>query len=74
MEHVDLHEAQRQLPALLPAVIRGRELIITQNNQAVAKLVQVNENNGDLQLGSAKELVIIHDDFAEPLEDFQEYM
>jgi len=74
MQQVNLREAQEQLPELVEAALRGEEIVITRDNQPVAKLVQLTENDGDLRLGSAKGLIVIHDDFDEPLEDFQDYM
>lgn len=38
---IDIHEAQSQLQALLPLVTAGGEIIITEDNTPVARLVPV---------------------------------
>ena len=38
---IDIHEAQSQLQALLPLVTAGTEIIITEDNTPVARLVPV---------------------------------
>jgi prevent-host-death family protein len=78
MQQIELHEAQQRWPQLLEAAIRGEEIVITRDNRPVARLTPVETDaaadDGDLRFGSAKGMVIIHDDFDEPLEDFKDYM
>jgi len=62
-----------QLPDLIDSVIKGEEVVFTQNNLPVAKLVAVRQAKPRPQFGSAKGLFVIADDFNEPLEDFDEY-
>ncbi len=62
-----------QLPDLIDSVINGEEVVFTQNDLPVAKLVAVRQEKPRPQFGSAKGLFVIADDFNEPLEDFDEY-
>ena len=62
-----------QLPDLIDSVIKGEEVIFTQNNLPVAKLVAMRQEKPRPQFGSAKGLFVMAEDFDEPLEDFDEY-
>jgi antitoxin (DNA-binding transcriptional repressor) of toxin-antitoxin stability system len=62
-----------QLPDLIDSVVNGEEVIFTQNNLPIAKLVAVRQDKPRPQFGSAKGLFIMSEDFNEPLEDFDEY-
>jgi len=62
------------LPELIDSVVNGDEIVFTQDNQPVAKLIAYGHNKPRPQFGSAKGLITIADDFDEPLEDFDEYM
>jgi antitoxin (DNA-binding transcriptional repressor) of toxin-antitoxin stability system len=74
--HVTLEEAQAHLGELISKLVPGEEMVITQGDQPVAKLV------GEPRLvrhfrkpGGAKDKIIfMADDFDAPLEDFKEYM
>lgn len=73
MTQLDITQAKSNLSHLLDLAIDGEEIIITQNNQPVAKIVPLNVKH-PLKFGSAKDKVWMSDDFDEPLKDFQEYM
>ncbi len=62
-----------QLPDLIDSVLGGEEVIFTQNNLPIAKLVAVRQEKPLPQFGSAKGLFVMSEDFNEPLEDFDEY-
>ena len=62
-----------QLPELIDSVINGEEVVFTQNDLPVAKLVAVHQVKPRPQFGSAKGLFVMSDDFDAPLEDFDEY-
>lgn len=62
-----------QLPDLIESVIGGEEVVFTQNNLPVAKLVAVEQQKARPQFGSGKGLFTMAEDFDEPLEDFEEY-
>ncbi len=62
-----------QLPELIDSVINGEEVVFTQNNLPIAKLIAIRQEKPRPQFGSAKGLFVLAEDFNEPLEDFDEY-
>lgn len=62
-----------QLPDLIDSVVNGEEVVFTQNDLPIAKLVAVRQQKPRPQFGSAKGLFVLAEDFNEPLEDFDEY-
>lgn len=73
---VTLKEAQSHLAELISKLAPGEEVVITDNEQPVAKLMvhQAPMNQPPRQPGSAKGKLIILADDEEHLEDFKEYM
>ena len=72
---MSVEEIQVRLPEIIAALSPGHEVIITQQNQPVAKLTrECLAARQPRQSGSAegKLLILIEDE--EPLEGFQEYM
>jgi prevent-host-death family protein len=70
---VSIEEAQAHLAELIASLQPGEELVITQNEQPVARLIaQGREARQPRQPGKGK-LVILADD-EEHLQDFKEYM
>jgi antitoxin (DNA-binding transcriptional repressor) of toxin-antitoxin stability system len=74
MHQIDIDQAKSQLESLLQAALNGDEVIITQNDQPVLKLVRLAQPKKHRQSGSAKGLIWMSPDFDQPLEDFDEYM
>ncbi len=74
MHLIELTQAKQQLPELLEEVIRGEEIVITNNGQPLVKMLQAAPAKPQPTFGSARGLITIADDFDEPLEDFKEYM
>ncbi|KOR34298.1 MULTISPECIES: type II toxin-antitoxin system Phd/YefM family antitoxin [Planktothricoides] len=79
MSQVDITEANTQLQQLLAIAMKGEEVIITQGDQAIAKLVAVRDTSlpekPRRQFGSMKDVIWVADDFDAPLtEEFKEYM
>lgn len=62
-----------ELNNLIETVVGGEEIVFTQNNLPVAKLVAVRQEKPRPQFGSAKGLFVMAEDFDAPLEDFDEY-
>ncbi|MGI8544150.1 MAG: type II toxin-antitoxin system Phd/YefM family antitoxin [Aridibacter sp.] len=62
-----------RLPDLIESVIKGEEIIFTQNDLPVAKLVAISGEKPRPQFGSAKGMFTLAEDFNAPLEDFDEY-
>ena len=74
MHEISMEKAAAiQLPDLIDSVLNGDELIFTQNDLPVAKLVAVRQAKVSPQFGSAKGLFVPADDFDAPLEYFDEY-
>jgi antitoxin (DNA-binding transcriptional repressor) of toxin-antitoxin stability system len=78
MATVTIQEAQAKLPDLIHKLGPGEEVVITENDQAVARLVPtiaVLQQKKPRQLGTLKGTVLyMAPDFDAPLEDFKEYM
>jgi len=62
-----------ELNDLIDSVVNGEEVIFTQNNLPVAKLVGMPPRKPAPQFGSAEGLFVMAKDFNEPLADFDEY-
>lgn len=74
MQHVDIAKAKAQIEDLLQSALNGEEIIITQNQQPILKLIQFLQPTKRRQRGSAKGQVWMAPDFNEPLEGFKDYM
>jgi prevent-host-death family protein len=75
MSIVTIEEAQAKLPELIAKLAPGEEVIITRNQEPVAKLVgQKRRLRKPRQPGSAKGKLIILAEDEEHLKDFAEYM
>ncbi len=67
MSQVTLDHAKQQLDELVEAAISGETVIITRDGQPLVQLVSVATPALKPQFGSAQGLIIIADDFKEPL-------
>jgi prevent-host-death family protein len=75
MSIVTIEEAQAKLPELIDKLALGEEVIITRNQQPVAKLVgQQPSPRKPRQPGNCKGMLTIISDDDEHLEDFKDYM
>ena len=75
MTTVSLQEAQAKLPELIHALSPGEELVITENESPVAKLVAPPSPPPARKLGGLRGTVLyMAPDFDAPLDDFKEYM
>ena len=77
MNAITIEEAQAKLPDLIHNLTPGDEVVITENNQPVAKLVsEVPKPKGGLRPppGLGKGFITIVSDDEEHLKDFAEYM
>jgi antitoxin (DNA-binding transcriptional repressor) of toxin-antitoxin stability system len=78
MTTVTIEEAQAKLPEIIHQLSPGEELVITENQQPVAKLVSEQPKPQPKQRpgpGLGKEMItFIAPDFDAPLEDMKEYM
>jgi antitoxin (DNA-binding transcriptional repressor) of toxin-antitoxin stability system len=74
MQQIELTEARKHLTDLIKTALGGEEIVITQDDQPVLKLVRIPAPKTRRKAGSAKGLITMSDDFDAPLEEFQEYM
>jgi len=76
MQKVSVSQASKDLLQLIEAAIKGEEIVITKDEEPIAKLVPVPpiKKNWPAKAGSAKGMVTIADDFDEPLADFEDYL
>jgi antitoxin (DNA-binding transcriptional repressor) of toxin-antitoxin stability system len=74
-ETITIEEAQARLPELIGKLNPGDEVVITEDNQPVAKLTRQAAGQWPCQPGSAKNTSHwMAPDFDAPLDDFKEYM
>ncbi len=74
MAMVTIQEAQAKLPELIHQLVPGEEVVITENNQPVAKLVASPPEKPRPVLGRCRGMLTILAEDDEHLEDFKEYM
>lgn len=72
MEQYSLKEAQQQLEKLIKDAQHGKTVLILDEQARLIQLVPLTPAV-TRQAGSARGLVVIADDFDEPLADFDEY-
>jgi len=72
---MSIEEVQATLPEIISQLGPGEEVLITQDNQPVAKLIsQSRAARQPRRPGSAKGILTIVSEDEEHLEDFKEYM
>jgi prevent-host-death family protein len=77
MPTVTIEEAQNKLGELIHRLNQGEEVVITENDQPVARLVPAappTEPRKVPQLGTLRGTGLSMEHFDDPLEDFKEYM
>jgi antitoxin (DNA-binding transcriptional repressor) of toxin-antitoxin stability system len=75
MPTVTIEEARSQLSELIHRLTPGEEVVITENDQPVARLSRSEpKTQWPCKAGSAKGKIWMAPDFDAPLEEFKEYM
>lgn len=75
MSTVTIQEARANLDKLIHRLTPGEEVVITENDQPVAKLVATQPPPRKTpRLGTQRGSVLSMEHFDDPLDDFQEYM
>jgi prevent-host-death family protein len=74
MAIVTIQEAQAKLPDLIHELTPGDEVVITENNHPVAKLVAAPAQTPRLVPGRCKGILTIVAEDDDHLDDFKEYM
>ena len=72
---VTMEEAQAKLPEFVTHLAGGAELVITQDDKPVARLVRViTPPRQPRKAGNCKGMIVIVSDDDEHLKDFEEYL
>lgn len=71
MTTVNIHEAKTHLSKLLRRVMNGEEIIIARAGKPVAVLSPYQAPPETRQPGNDKGLVVIHENFDDPLPEFE---
>jgi antitoxin (DNA-binding transcriptional repressor) of toxin-antitoxin stability system len=75
MSTITIEEAQDKLPEIIEKLAPGEEVIITREDQPIARLTRNLRTSWPCQPGSARHKSHwMAKDFDAPLEDFKEYM
>lgn len=72
MSQVEVQELAQQLPKVITAIANGEEVILTNAEVPVAKLIKLEPEMLGRVPGSARGLFTMTDDFDEPLDDLFE--
>lgn len=68
----DLNEAQKRLPELVNAALKGEEIIIKTDDSQLVQLRVLKSSNQKRVFGTAKGQIEFSLDFDKPLDDFKE--
>ena len=75
MPSLNLADAQARLREVVNSSQPGEEIVLTDNDQPLARLVRAERTSWPCKAGSAKDTTHwMAPDFDAPLEDFREYM
>jgi len=74
MTIVNVHEAKTHFSRLLQRVQAGERITIARAGKPVADLVPHSERPAKRPIGIDRGKVFIHDDWDDPLPEFEEYM
>lgn len=78
MTQITLKDAEAQFARLIRAARQGEEVVITENDKPIARLVPVESSAQTVRprprFGSGRGVFQMASDFDAPLEDFKEYM
>jgi antitoxin (DNA-binding transcriptional repressor) of toxin-antitoxin stability system len=74
MTNISIQQAQLQLPELIHQLAPGDEVVITENNRQIARIVPPIVTQPTRKLGSLRGTVLhLAPDFDAPLDEFKEY-
>lgn len=75
MMTISIEDAATQLKRIIDDAAPGEEIVLTENDHPIARLIPVQRRRKQRVLGTAKgEILFMAEDFDAPLEDFREYM
>ncbi len=70
---VGVYEAKSKLSQMIDRALEGEEVVITRNGKDTVKLTPVPKKKIGDWIGMYKGQIVIHDNFDDPLEEFEEY-
>lgn len=70
---VSVYEAKSKLSQMINKALEGEEVIITRNGEETVKLIPVPKESKRNWIGMYEGQITIHDDFDDPLPEFEEY-
>lgn len=73
MQQVTPDEAMHHMSELIDAAMRGERVVIARDEQHAVELVPVAHPMRNRRAGTARGLIVVSDDFAASLPDFDEY-
>lgn len=73
MQPYPIQEAEHDLKNLLMQAVNGETVIITDDDGHAVQLIPAQAPAKTRKPGSAEGLIIVHDNFDDPLEEFNEY-
>ena len=74
MTRVDFLQAGKRFEELMELAALGEEVIIDKDRRPFVKLMPLVVKPKQRHFGSARDLIVIADNFDDPLPDFAEYM
>ena len=74
MQPYSLKDAQTQLDDLVEAALHGETVLIQRDDEQIVQLVPVPIGKKPRKAGSARNQIVMAEDFDAPLPDFGEYM
>lgn len=69
---INIYDAKTQLSQLIARVEGGEEIVIARGGRPVARLVPFERKVPDRILGRMKGRIVIHDNFEDPLPEFEQ--
>ena len=71
---VGVYEAKSKLSKMIELAREGEDVVITKNGEDMVRLTPIPKKKKSDWIGMYKGQIIIHDDFDDPLEEFEEYL
>lgn len=68
---VSVYEAKSKLSQMINKALEGEEVVITRNGKDTVRLTPIQKKGN--WIGMYEGQIVIHDDFDDPLEEFEEY-
>ena len=73
MSQFNIHIAKAHLSELIQRAMMGEDIIIAKDNKPIARITPYSPVSNKRQVGLAKGMIKLSDDFDAPLDDFEDY-